>query len=290
MKPIPWSDKETELLTKVANARPNGGYIQAYLDAAERHGYLLRSRDSICTKLKRIRLDADTLNPVQKVKHRWDRIELDQLLNLHGSGPLALVVQEFNVWAASNGRPKRSAAAIQKKLNSMDASARPKGEYFTLEDVGRALDISSNNVREWIKRGYLKARSVPNPFTKNGTFSYRYIHLNELKRLAKTMPWLFAAVSKDDLFYLLEDEKLAATIAAEYPYRFGRPRPVRWIEGSKVYPSVRAAAKAHAVEPDRIKTSIQYTEPVRGKHFEYVDGSIKHRGTRPRQTNQARRA
>jgi hypothetical protein len=88
------------------------------------------------------------------------------------------------------------------------------------------------------------------------------------------MPRVLGGFSADALFLLLEDRRLAESVAAQYPQAIGDWR-IRCVETGQIWPSCIAAARELNVSRQAISKAILNTRPVwcLGMTFEALRGA-----------------
>jgi hypothetical protein len=118
----------------------------------------------------------------------------------------------------------------------------------------------------WIERGLLPAwrrRAVA------GATRF-YVARRDLVAFAKEHPELLGGIPAQRLVMALEDERLAAEIAEKHRRRPAAARRVRAVEAGKVFPSVRAAARAMWVTHQAIQFALRSGGTCAGFHWEEV--------------------
>ena len=195
------------------------------------------------------------------MKHRWSHRELEFVERIAGDIPYRLILATYNNWASKNGYPLRTMDAIKALCLKHSISLRPEGRWVTTTYIAKVLDIPFQTVTSWIAAGYLPRCDQ----TRRS-----YILRSSIRELAQNKPHLFAGISSDRVFALIEDEELAHEIARNYPRSRFRHKGVRAIEKNVIYPSLRAAAKSLPAAHTSIVRAIQTGQPFAGYHWEYV--------------------
>jgi hypothetical protein len=102
----------------------------------------------------------------------------------------------------------------------------------------------------------------------------RYISRASWRRLARVMPRVLGGFSADALFLLLEDRRLAESVAAQYPQAIGDWR-ISCVETGQVWPSCNVAAGELHVSQAAISKGIRERRmvPSLGMTFEALRGA-----------------
>lgn len=269
-----WTTEEADLLKRVADARPNGGYVKPYQEACSRQGLKIRSSVAIMSKRKAMLDQAAGLKPLPK---NWSTHEINYLQELIGDYPFSLIVRHYGHWAKSNGFRHRTAAAINRIISKQDWSTEPIGEYITYGAIASLMGISFSSIRRLEKRQLIvpyickdvRMRHLdraPDDINR----CRRYVRRSQIVQLARSNPELFAGVNAGDLLLLLEIPELAAEIAKKYPIRNGHPRPVKCTTTGKTFPSIAACATTHNCHYTNISQAIRFNRPCKGRMFAYV--------------------
>lgn len=177
---------------------------------------------------------------------RWTPAELNQLLSLVGDYPTVLIVARYRAWAKRRGYPERSAVAIDRRIRMGNASREPVGVWIQTGTLTQLLGVSYTTVDRWVRRGYVCAHKFPCADYRGLHTPTRYFKRTVIRELAKRQPELFAGVSRQNLYLLLEDERLADDISTQFPSRPGKDRRrVRCVETGRIYASCSEAARLH---------------------------------------------
>lgn len=195
------------------------------------------------------------------MRKRWTQAEIEHLEAIAGDLPSPAILPIHNKWAIENGFPERTSASIWAIARRQNISLKAEGEYVTTSYIADILEVPLQTITNWISYGYLA--------TYEG-LARSYVLRSSLRRLAKKRPHLFAGFGREKLMLLLEDERLAESIAENYQRNNRRHRGVRAIEARKTYRSLRLAAKAHSVSHTAIARAIYSKRDFAGYHWEYV--------------------
>lgn len=178
--------------------------------------------------------------------------------------PFAMVVRKWNTWATGNGIPRRTAHGIRKKLRSLGASGRACGSWLCVGDVARMLGKHRSTILLWAQEGLVRHH-------KNGPHSC--VNRDDIIKLARRRPLLFAGVDRDNLLLLLENEKLVSSILERYPCHYcgaGRGRRVRWVDTGQVFETYAEAAEAASLHYTSVSKAVREGRPAAGLRFELV--------------------
>lgn len=165
----------------------------------------------------------------------------------------------YNLWARAFGYPVRTRKALQKKASSLRITDKSSGDWVSTGYVCAVLGVTLFTPRYWTD-----VKGVP---CYRGVCNRRFFRRSDLRKLAKQQPSLFAGISADKLFLLLEDRPLADGIAARFPRRAMDPKPVRAVETGRRYPSIRAAAEHVNVSHHSIQQAIRIGCRSAGYHW-----------------------
>lgn len=197
--------------------------------------------------------------------YKWSAAELERLSELLGDHPLPVVVRAYNSWAKQWCHHKRSYNGIRFAAQRiLKTETRPSGLWLLTADVAALLSRSQFCVRKWIERGHIPAADV----RKTG-FAW-YIRRSAFKQIAATRPALLGGVPREQLFQLLEDEDLAASIAMRFPKRISAPRTIRNKLTGVVYQSVQEAARETYIDHSAIIKALRNDRPCCGIDWEVV--------------------
>jgi hypothetical protein len=193
----------------------------------------------------------------------WTVEDIEMLSSLAGDIPWPLVPGRFN-----NSRPRRTATALRRKAEELGLLRRCVGQYITSGALRALMGVSYERARRWILSGQLPARR----WGQGRAFPY-WIHRRDLRAFARERPELFGGLSEGQLVELLDSEPLAAEIAAmELP----RPRQcvaVQCIETGRRYASIKAAARAAYVTPQRMAVVLAHGTTANGRRYRRTEAA-----------------
>jgi hypothetical protein len=195
----------------------------------------------------------------------WSPEEIASLEAIAGYTYTPRVVETYNRWAKRAGFPVRTKAAVLNVCSRHKISRRAEGVFLTSGKIAEILGIKIDAPQRWAELGY-----VPTIHTGRQSDN-RYFRRSDLVALAKQQPELFGGMDRDRLFLLLEDSDLADLIAARFPRRKGSGTAVQAIESGRIFPSVRAAAKALYVTPQGIHSAMRINGTCAGYHWRRID-------------------
>ena len=171
----------------------------------------------------------------------------------------------YNSWASKSGYPPRSANAIKCMMMRNKISRRAEGEWITCSYIAEVLGLKIDTPQRWAEKGFI------NCYRNRGRSTRRYFRRSDLVEMARKHPCLFGGIDRDSLLSLLEDEDLVDSIVAAYPRRRGSGTPVQAIESGRIFPSVRAAAKALYVTPQGIHSAMRINGTCAGYHWRRIE-------------------
>ncbi len=202
--------------------------------------------------------------------HRWSAEEIAHLDQMAGELPFAILVKSMRGKAKQQGWPIRSAKSITERMNRTHQPRRARvGDWTSCYGAAEILGCAGSRVEAWLRRPriveVLDIRVV-------GTV--RYITRASWRRLAREMPRVLGGFSADALFLLLEDRRLADSVAAQYPQAIGDWR-IRCVETGQIWSSCCAAARELNVSQAAISKAIRDRRPVHclGMTFEALRGA-----------------
>lgn len=200
-----------------------------------------------------------------KTQYRvWTDAEAWRLQELAGDMPFVMVVRQWNIWATANGIPHRTAHSMRKKLRSLGASGRACGSWLCVGDAAQMLGKHRSTILLWAQEGLVR-------YHKNGPHSC--VNRDDIIKLARERPLLFAGVDRDNLLLVLEDEDLVDSILEQHPFAYcgtGRGRRVRWVDTGQVFSTYREAAKAANLHYTAVSKAVRQGRPAAGLRFELV--------------------
>lgn len=193
---------------------------------------------------------------------RWSDKEVEMLMHTVENQPIDLYPSVYNLWASAFGYPVRTRRALQKKVSDLRVTDKSCGDWVSTGYVCAVLGVGLFTPRYWTN-----VKGIP---CHRGKCNRRFFRRSDLHKLAKRQPSLFAGISADRLFLLLEDRPLADDIAARFPRRAIDPKPVRAVETGKRYPSIRAAAAQVYVSHRSINQALRTGCRSAGYHWEFA--------------------
>ena len=182
--------------------------------------------------------------------------------SLAGDIPWPLVPGRFN-----SARPRRTEAALRRKADGLGLLRNCTGQYLTSGALQAIAGFSRQRVRRWILRGQIPARR----FGQGQPYVY-WIRRSDLRAFARANPEVFAGLSEGQLVELLDSEPLAAQLAALALPRQRQCVVVECVETGVRYRSIRAAAKAAYVTPQRMAAVLAHGTTANGRHYRRVEG------------------
>jgi hypothetical protein len=184
------------------------------------------------------------------------------LASLWGDLPWPLVVDSFNRWAAGAGRPLRTESALLRMCERRRIPRRTVGAWITTSAIKELAKISETCVLRWIRTRELPVRKFHNA----GIY---YIRRVDLCDFAQRHPHKFGGIDLPSLIQLLDDEPLAEQIYKQRMPRLAKQQAVRCVETGRRYSSIREAARAGYVTPQRMGFVIKNpTRTANGMHWE----------------------
>ena len=191
----------------------------------------------------------------------WSPEDIEILGSLAGDIPWPLVPGRFN-----SARPRRTEAALRRKADDLGLLRNCTGQYLTSGALQAIAGFNAERVRRWILRGQIPARR----FGQGQSYAW-WIRRSDLRAFAQANPEVFAGLSEGQLVELLDSEPLAAQLAA-----LALPRPrqcvvVECVETGVRYRSIRAAAKAAYVTPQRMAAVLAHGTTANGRHYRRVE-------------------
>lgn len=193
---------------------------------------------------------------------RWSQAELDALVQLAIDVPTDRIPAAYLKWAAAEGFPMRSHAAVRSRLNRSRVIDKASGDWVSAGYICRVLGVGKDTTQRWTNRYGI-------PCHQDGR-RRRYFLRSDLRRVARERPEIFGGIAADRLFLLLEDRKLADHIAAHFTRRGRDPRPVRAVETGWRYPSIGAAAARVHVARQAIQYAIRTGGTAAGHHWTFA--------------------
>lgn len=195
-------------------------------------------------------------------RHLWTSAEVAMLMDLAGDRPSDQLIKDYNEWAVASGHPVRTERSIIVAINRRGGSSRAVGEWVTTGYVGAVLGCSGRTVLSWIRKGLVASHQR--------ACGQNYIRRSDLIALARRHPEVLGGVSRDQLWALLENERLADSIAARYPRHHCQPQPVLAVEIQRRFPSITRAAAQVFVTPPAIRRAIRTGGTAAGYHWTHA--------------------
>jgi hypothetical protein len=193
----------------------------------------------------------------------WTVEDVEMLSSLAGDIPWPLVPGRFN-----SSRPRRTATALRRKADELGLLRRCTGAWLTSGALRSLMGVSYEQARRWILSGQLPARR----WGEGQAYPY-WIRRQDLRAFARVRPELFGGLSEGQLVELLDSERLATEIAAmELP----RPRQcvaVECIETGRRYRSIKAAARAAYVTPQRMAVVLAHGTTANGRRYRRAEAA-----------------
>lgn len=192
---------------------------------------------------------------------RWTQKEEDILLSLAGDLPWSIATRRYNQWATMNGYAKRSKRALYRRVHILGHSTRAAGQWLDTAAIAQLLGVHGETIRRWDRKGWVHVYQQGRK---------KYINRKSLVQLAKERPQLLAGHDRNSLFLLLEDEVLAARLAATKRKNTGLRAKVLCIETGLIYPSLQAAAQSQWVTRAAITGAVRRGSRCNGYHWKRV--------------------
>ena len=207
------------------------------------------------------------ISMAKKGRAAWSNEEIQFLEDNLGVLPFPLLIKAFIKWAKKQGYLDRTRTAIDVKIHRLTShsylSRKCTEDNFTVYELARGLGVPMDRIRTFVRNGILKPRKISR-------------NQNAIKRksaidLVLNNSAHFANCDRDNLFWLLEDEKLVEQVKSSEASTRGFRRAVRCFapDGIKVYPSVKQAARANFVSHSAISESIARNGLSAGMRWEW---------------------
>ena len=194
----------------------------------------------------------------------WAPDEINMLAGLAGDQPWVFLPAIYRRWAVQAGFPLRSDAELLQAATDLKLSLQPVCNWLSPTDVAFYLDRAPVTIRRWVAKGLVKIRH-----SKQARGPY-WLSRDDLKRLAKKRPDLFAGGDPNKLFMLLERQDLADHIQQNYAVCHGRTRKVQCVETGRIFPSAVAADRSMHHADGAVTQSISTGSRSGGYHWRYV--------------------
>jgi hypothetical protein len=186
------------------------------------------------------------------------------LESIAGNMPSKHLAACYNSWASKSGYPPRSVNAIKSMMSRSKISRRAEGEWITCSYIADVLGLKIDTPQRWAEKGFIEC------YRNRGRSTHRYFRRSDLVEMARKHPSLLGGIDRNNLLALLEDEDLVGFIAASHPRRKGSGMPVEAIESGRIFPSVKAAARALYVTPQGIHSAMRIGGTCAGFHWRRI--------------------
>jgi hypothetical protein len=180
--------------------------------------------------------------------------------------PFPLIPAAYNQWAIRQGYQKRTANAIHQRARRQRLTTRVFGDWLTTGVIAKTLGVASSMPRRWICSEGLPATQL-----HHGAWRPWYVRRSDLVALARRRPELFGGIEPGRLVQLLENERLADTIAAAHTRRANTPKRVRCVEMGRTFVSIRDAARTVFVSRQLIQIAIRTGARAAGYHWAWAE-------------------
>ncbi len=177
--------------------------------------------------------------PTKMKKYKWTEEELRLLEKLADKYPSFSCYQQYQKQAKKLGYPYRSIWSIRRRVaiefNGFRNIVRLNN--LTIKDLSEILGLHKSTIQNWINEGKLRATRKENKIS--------VITINNIKEFARNYPSRLAAVSKDRLLYLFENDiNLIQSILTFKPSTRGKGKKkrVKDLRTGRVYESLKQAA------------------------------------------------
>lgn len=197
----------------------------------------------------------------RSVKARWSAEELEILELLAGDCPTPLLVSRYNEMAKASGFQRRTRQSLIKMAFRCNFKLTAVGTYVTTGFIAKTLGISVSTPKRWVERGLLPV--------VNRAYR-RYIHRKNIRRLALKHPRLFAGISFDRLYDLLEDEDICHYLLGLKMRRGPICHPVRCVDSGLEFPSFVAAARHYKISPTSVRRAVIRKGTCLGSRWELL--------------------
>lgn len=207
------------------------------------------------------------LSMAKKGKAAWSNEEIEYLVDNLGSKPFPILIKSFKKWASKQGYLERTTTAIEVQIHRMTSnsplSRKCTEDNFTVYELARGLGVPMDRVRIFVRNGKLKPRKVAR--------NQNAVKRKDAIALVLNNPSHFANCDRDNLFWLLEDEKLVEKVKSVEPSTRGFKRAVRCYapDGIRVYSGVKEAARANFISHHCISEAIARNGKSAGMKWEW---------------------
>lgn len=199
----------------------------------------------------------------------WKQEEVEYLEDNLGALPYPLLVKSFKKWAAKQGYSERTDMAIDVQIHRMTSnsplSRKCTEDNFTVYELSRGLGLPMDRVRLFIRKGELQFRKIAH--------NQNAVKRKDAIALVLNNPSHFASCDRDNLFWLLENDKLVEQVKSSVPSTRGFRRSVQCYapDGIRVYSGVKEAARANFVAHGCISQAIARGGKSAGMKWEWVE-------------------
>lgn len=212
----------------------------------------------------------------------WSEHELQLLQQWMGKKPLQQIIDEWNSIAVKKGWVERTATAIKVKFKRVARScgkgARATDDNWSMRDLARLLDIPTDRIRCWCRRGLKRQDYSLSPDKIGRPAHYCRPHKtaiasSDLRWFAFGHPEEFWGIDLKRLTKVLGDSSLAKHIhsSIEQP-TVGRAITVIRLDTGDVYRSTFEAATTLNIHKHIIRKVCQRDTPARnGMDFARID-------------------
>lgn len=194
--------------------------------------------------------------------HSWTTEDIEMLSSLAGDLPWPMVLRAFN-----NCRPHRTAIALRRKADDLGLLRRCVGQWITSGALRSLMGVSYEQVRRWILDPSIQLPA--RRWGKGRAYPY-WINRRDLRAFAAANPARFGGLSEGQLVELLDSEALAAQIAAMELPRPRQPVAVECIDTGRRYASIKAAARAAYVTPQRMAVVLASGGTANGRRYRRI--------------------
>lgn len=198
----------------------------------------------------------------------WKQEEIEYLADNLGALPFPVLIKSFKKWSKKQGYLERNTTAIEVQIHRMTThsplSRKCTEDNFTVYELSRGLGLPMDRVRLFVRNGKLKPRKIAH--------NQNAVKRKDAIALVLNNPSYFANCDRDNLFWLLEDNKLVEKVKNVEPSTRGFRRAVRCYapDGIRVYSGVKEAARANFVRHGSISQAIARGGKSAGMKWEWI--------------------